>query len=40
MMFEKSNSLYNAEMIIVFQRQNKFSLSMLNQRRNLKLEQR
>ena len=36
----KSNSLYNVEMIIVFQHQNKFSLSMLNQRRNLKLEQR
>ena len=40
MMLEKSNSLYNVEMITVFQRRNKVSLSMLNQRRNLKLEQR
>ena len=40
MMLEKSKSLYNVEMIILFQRGNKVSLSLLNQRRNLKLKQR
>ena len=37
-MLEKSNSLYYVEMITVFQRRMKVSLSMLNQSRNLKLE--
>ena len=39
MMLEKSKSLYKVEMIIVFQRRNNVSLSLLNQHRNLKLEQ-
>ena len=39
MMLEKSKSLYNVEMITVFPRRNNFSLSMLNQRRSLKLKQ-
>ena len=38
-MLEKSKSLYNIEMITVFQRRNNFNLSMLNQRRILKLKQ-
>ena len=38
-MLEKSKSLYNVEMITVFPRRNNFSLSMLNQRRSLKLKQ-
>ena len=39
MILEKSKSLYNVEMITVFQRRNNFNLSMSNQRRNLKLKQ-
>ena len=39
MMLKKSKPLYNVEMITVFQCRNKVSLSMLNQRRNLKLKQ-
>ena len=38
-LLEKSKSLYNIEMITVFQRRNNFSLSMLNQRRILQLKQ-
>ena len=38
-MLEKSKSLYNVEMITVFQRRNNISLSSLNQPRNLKLKQ-
>ena len=40
MMQEKSKSLYNVEMITAFQRRNNVSLSLLNQRRNLKSKQR
>ena len=40
MMLEKSKSLYNVEMITLFQRRNNVSLSLLNQRQNLKLKQR
>ena len=40
MMLEKSKSLYNVEMLTIFQRQNNVSLSTLNQRQNLKFEQR
>ena len=39
MMLGKSKSLYNVEMITVIQRRNNVSLSMLNQRRTLKLKQ-
>ena len=39
MMLEKSKSLYNVEMITVFQRRNNVSSSSLNQPRNLKLKQ-
>ena len=39
-MLEKSKSLYNVEMITLFQRRNNVSLSLLNQRQNLKLKQR
>ena len=39
MILKKSKSLYNVEMITVCQRRNNFSLSLLNQRRNLKLKQ-
>ena len=39
MMLKKSKPLYNVEMITVFQCRNQVSLSMLNQRRNLKLKQ-
>ena len=39
-MLEKSKPLYNVEMITVFQRRNNVSLSILNQRQNLKLKQR
>ena len=40
MMLEKLKSLYNVEMINVFQRRNNISLSTINQRRNLTLKQR
>ena len=39
-MLQKSKSLYNVEMITVFQRRNNVSLSTLNQRRSLTLKQR
>ena len=38
-MLEKSKSLYNVEMITIFQRRNNVRLSNLNQRGNLKLKQ-
>ena len=39
-MLENSKSFYNVEMITVFHRWNNVSLSLLNQRQNLKLKQR